>query len=131
MYAPYAAAGAGAGGVVGENGKVGGCVEALLGMLVREVGLPWQESACQSRRQSQDSQDSEVFKDLVGKEELCEAMKRGCERRLERARKGGRRSRKGEAGAERDWEEERRVELGYLEGAWGRMSAVLGAEEEM
>ena len=130
-YAPYAAAGEGKGGVVGENGKVGVCVEALLGMLVREVGVLGEEREGDSRRHSLGSQESGFSRAVaVEREKVSKAVREGCERRLERARKGGRRSRKGEAGAKRDWEEERRVELGYLEGAWERMSSVLGVEEE-
>ena len=120
-YAPFAAAGVGSGGVVGENGKVSGCIEALIGMLVREVGL-------MSRSNSQASQRS--GEETVSKEKLWDAVQKGCERRLERAKKGGRRNRKGEAGAETDFEEERAVELVFLEGAWNRLRGVLGVEED-
>ena len=119
-YAPWAAAGVGSGGVVGENGKVSACVEALVGMLGREVGIPFLASDCGS--QGSGSQGGEN----IPREDVWEAIERGCGRRLERARTGGKRNRKGEAGSERNFEEERAVELAFLQGARVRMGVLLG-----
>ena len=111
-YAPWAAAG----GVVGENGKVAVCVESLVGMMMREVGF---------------GDDGSMTANSREKNLLWAKIEEGCQRREAQAKSGGRRRRKGEAGAEASYEVEKGLEVAFLAGARTRLAIVLGVKPQV
>ena len=138
-YAPWAAAGQGSGGAVGENMRVGVLIEALAFLLVEEgVVLEGEEGERDGEKRSRSSiGGSQEMRDSQAEDEegttrgeLWEAVKSGCRKRLERVRTGGKRRRKGEAAGERSFEAEKAVELAFLAGAEERLRTMLGMENE-
>ena len=58
--------------------------------------------------------------------ELWRAVEKGCQRRQDRAGGNAKRAKKGEAGAEFDFEQARNFEVAFLQGARMRLALLLG-----
>ena len=116
-YAPWASSGS----TVGDNGKIGICVEALVGLARRKLGFsPLQGVSLAA------AATSAATSAAANVNELWIAVDKGCQRRQERAGGNAKRAKKGEAGAEFDFERARDFEVAFLQGARMRLALLLG-----
>lgn len=116
-YAPWASTGQTGLSTVSDNGKLGVCIELLVSLARTKLGFTplLDVSIAQATGRSAAKYDG-----------LWASIERGCTKRQARAGHNARRAKKGEAGAEFDFETARDFEVAFLGGARFRLALLLG-----